>query len=101
MSNPHLYTKASLLEGTNYEPPHYQGNQSKEMEGGEEEVVEEEQEEECPLPVPGPSGTHLEIPHSEHNSPEPYLERLREQLDEHLGMLIETTFQLPESLVSD
>ena len=45
--NPHLYTEASLLEDADYEPPHYQGDQSEdeeEVEGGtqaEEEPVEE------------------------------------------------------------
>ena len=95
-SNPHLYTKTSLLEGTDYQPPRFQDAQS---EGEEEE--EGEVKEEHPLPIPEPLGTHLEIPHSEHNSPEQFSERLRESLHEHLGTIIEATFQLPESLESD
>ena len=80
----------------NYKPPHFQDISSK-----GEKVEEVEEEEECPLPIPDPSGTHSEIPHSEHNSPELYLQRLRELLDEHLGTIIQATFQLPESPVSD
>ena len=91
-SNPHLYTEASLQEDTAYEPPRYQDNQG---EGEEEEEVEDE--ELSPLPISGPSGTQLEIPPSEHNSPGSSLERLRESLDEHLGTIIEATFQLPGS----
>ena len=60
-SNPHLYTEVSLLEDANYQPPHFQDTQSK----GEEEE-EGEIEEEHPLPIPDPTGTHSEIPHSEH-----------------------------------
>ena len=95
-SNPHLYTEASLQEDAAYEPPCYQDDQD------EGEVVEEvEVEEEPPLPIPGPSGIQSMIPPSEHNSPGSSLERLRESLDEHLGTIIEETFQLPESPVSD
>ena len=92
----------SLLEDTDYQPPRYQGNQSEEEEeeeGGTQ--VEEEPVEEHPLPIPEPSGIHLRTPPSEHNSPVSYEERLNESLDEHLGMIIETTFQLPESPESD
>ena len=96
LSNPHLYTKASLQEDAAYQPPHYQDVQS---EGEEEE--EGEVEEECPLPIPDLSGTQLLIPRSEHNSPEPSLERSRESLDEHIQTMIEATFQLPESPESD
>ena len=95
-ANPQFYTKVSQLEDADYQLPCFQDDQS---EGEEEE--EEEKVEECPLPIPDPSETCLEIPHSEHNSPEQSLERSRESLDEHLGTIIETTFQLPESLVSD
>ena len=91
-SNPHLYTKVSLLEDADYQPPCFQDDQS---EGEEEE--EGELKEECPLPIPDPSGTHSVIPHSEHNSPEQSLERSRELLDKHLGTIIEAMFQLPES----
>ena len=95
-SNPHLYTEASLLEDAAYEPPRYQDNQD---EGeGEEEAEEEELP---PLPIPGPLGTHSEIPPSEHNSPGLSSERLREQLEEHLGTIIEAAFQLPESPETD
>ena len=83
----------SLQEDAAYQPPHFQDAQSE-----EEEEEEKEEEEDHPLPIPGPSRTHLEIPRSEHNSPEPYLVRSRESLDKHLGTIIETTFQLPESL---
>ena len=95
-SNPHLYTEASLQEDTAYQPPCFQDAQSKGEENEEGEVKEE-----CPLPIPDLMGTHLEIPHSEHNSPERFSERLRELLDKHLGTIIEATFQLPESPESD
>ena len=102
LRNPHLYTKASLLEDADYQLPRYQGNQSEEEEEEEGETQEEEgQEEEHPLPIPDPSGIHSWIPPSEHNSPVSYKERLNESLDEHLGTLIETTFHLPESPDSD
>ena len=100
--NPHLYTEASLLEDADYQPPRYQGNPSEdeeEEEGGTQE--EEEQVEEHPLPIPEPSGIHLQTPRSEHNSPISYEERLSESLDEHLGTIIETMFRLPESPESD
>ena len=61
--NPQLYTEVSLLEDTDYQPPHYQGNQSEDEE--EEEGVtqaEEEPVEEHPLPIPEPSGIHLWTP---------------------------------------
>ena len=96
LANPHLYTEVSLLEDTDYQPPRYQGNQDE----GEEEEREEEGSE-CPLPIPDPSGTHSVILHSEHNSPERSSERSRESLNEHLGTIIKTMFQLPESPVSD
>ena len=95
-SNPHLYTEASLQEDTAYQPPCYQDDPDK---GEAEEEVEEE--EQPPLPIRDPSGTQLEIPPSEHNSPGSSLERLRESLEEHLGTIIEATFQLPESPESD
>ena len=47
LANPKFYTQASLLEATDYQPPHSQDVQS---EGEEEE--EEEVEEGCPLPIP-------------------------------------------------
>ena len=96
LANPQLYTEASLLEDTDYQPPHYQDNQDKGEEG--EEV---EEEEEHPLPIPDLSRTHLVIPHSEHNSTEQFSERSGELLDEHLGTIIEAMFHLPESPVSD
>ena len=96
--NSHLYTEASLLEDANYEPPRYQGSPSEEEEEEEGKTLEEEvQEEEHPLPIPLPSGTHLRIPPTEHNSPGSSEERLNKSLDKHLGTLIETAFQLPES----
>ena len=73
-ANPHLYIEVSQLEDADYQPPYFQDDSSQ---GEEEEKVEEE--EERPLPVPGPSGSHLEILHSEHNSPEQYLERDQEK----------------------
>ena len=95
-SNPHLYTEVSLQEDAAYHPPCYQDDQD------EGEVVEEvKEEEQPPLPIPDPSGTQLWIPHSERNSPGSSLERLRELLEEHLGTIIEVTFQLPESPESD
>ena len=90
------------MEDANYQPPRYQGDQSEdeeEEEGGTQ--AEEAPVEEHPLPIPEPSGIHLRTPPSEHNSPILYEERLSEVLDEHLGTLIETTFQLPESPESD
>ena len=96
LANPQFYTKVSQLEDTDYQPPCFQAIQS---EGeGEEEV---EKEEEHPLPIPDPLGTCLEILHSEHSSPEQFLESTRDLLDEHLGTIIEETFQLPESPESD
>ena len=95
-SNPHLYTEASLLEDTDYEPPCYQDDQE---EGEVEEEVEEEEQQ--PLPVLLPPRIQSATPHSEHNSRGSFLERLRESLDEHCGTLIETTFQLPESPEGD
>ena len=92
----------SLLEDADYQPPRYQGDQSEEEEEEEGETLEEEvEEEEHPLPIPDPSGIHSQIPPTEHNSPVSYEERLSESLDEHLGTIIETTFQLPESPESD
>ena len=92
----------SLLEEADYQPPRYQGNQSEEEEeeeGGTQEEVA--QVEEQPLPIPELSGIHLQTSPSEHNSPISYEERLSESLDEHLGTIIETTIQLPESPESD
>ena len=100
--NPHLYTEASLLEDADYQSPHYQGNPSEDEEEEEGEIeAEEEQVEEHPLPIPEPQGIHSRIPRSEHNSPGSSEERLSESLDEHLGTIIETTFQLPELPESD
>ena len=100
--NPQLYTEASLLEDADYQPPRYQGDPSEDEEEAEGVTqAEEELEEEHPLPIPEPTGIHLRTPRSEHNSPISYEERLSEVLDEHLGTLIETTFQLPESPESD
>ena len=96
LANPEFYTKVSLLEDAGYQTPCFQDNPDE----GEEEEREGE-EEEHPLPIPDPLGTHLEILVLEHNSPEQSLEGLRESLDEHLGTIIEATFQLPESPVSD
>ena len=95
-SNPHLYTEASLQEDAAYEPPCYQDDQDK---GEVEEEVEEEEQE--PLPILLLLRIQLATPHSEYNSQGSSLERLRESLDEHCGMLIETTFWLPESPESD
>ena len=88
----------SLQEDAAYQPPCFQDAQSEEE---EEEEEEGEEEEEHPLPIPDPSGTHLAIPRSEHNSPEQSSERSRELLDKHLGTIIETMFQLPELPESD
>ena len=100
--NPHLYTEASLLDDADYQPPRYQGNQSEEEEveeGGTH--VEEEPVEVHPLPIPERLGIYLRTLPSEHNSPVSYEERLSKLLDEYLGTIIETTFQLPESPESD
>ena len=68
----------------------------------EEEAEEEaEVEEQQPLPVLLQPRIQSATPHSEHNSPESSLGRLRESLDEHCGTLTEMTFHLPESPESD
>ena len=90
-TNPHFYTKVSIQRDTDYEPPRVKESETQ----GEEE--EKEEEEEHPLPIPDPMGTHLEILHLEHNSQEQSLESLRTSLDEHLGTIIEETFQFPKS----
>ena len=91
MTNPQFYTKASILENADYQPPRIE-----EPEGLEEEEGEEE-EEERPLQIPEPSGTHSRILPPEPNSPDSSQERLRESPDEHLGTIINETFQFPES----
>ena len=58
-ANPHLYTKASLLEDADYEPPCVE--EQEHLEG------EEEEEEECPLLILDPSGIPLRFLPSEHN----------------------------------
>ena len=91
-ANPQFYTKVSQLEDTNYKPSRFQDVSS---EGEEEE--EQEEEEEHPLPIPDLSGTHSEIPHSEHSSREQFSESMRDLLDRQFGTIIEETFQLLES----
>ena len=86
----------SLQEDTAYEPPRYQDDQEEE-EAEEEAEVEEQQ----PLPVLLQPRIQSATPHLEHNSPASSQERLRESLEEHCGMLIETMFHLPESPESD
>ena len=94
-SNPHLYTEASLQEDAAYEPPRCQDAQD------EEEAEEEaEVEEQTPLPMLLQPRIQSATPHSEHNSPESSVARLRESLEELSGT-IETTFRLPESPESD
>ena len=90
--NPHLYTKVSLLEDANYEPPHYQDAQE---EGEVEEEVEEEEQQ--PLPVLLPLRIQSATLRSEHNSWGSSPERLRESLEELCETAIEATFQLPPS----
>ena len=90
-TNPQFYTEASLLEDADYQPPCIE---EPELLGEEEEV---EEEEERPLQILDPSGTHLRILPSEHNSEDLLQERLRESLDEHLGTLIDKTFRYPKS----
>ena len=91
LTNPQFYSEVSLLEDTDYQPPCI-----KEPEPlGEEE--EEEEEEEHPLYIPDPSGTHLRILCSEHNSEDLSEERLRTSLDEHLGTIIDQAFRYPDS----
>ena len=87
-ANPQFYTKSSQHVDNNYESPCFQDISS---EGEEEEEVKEE--EECPLPIPDPLGTHLEILHSEHSSREQFSESTRDLLDRHLGTIIEEMFQ--------
>ena len=96
MSNPNLYTEVSLQEDAAYQPPCYQDDQD---EGEVEEEVEEEEQQ--PLPVLLLPRIQLATLPLEHSSPGSSLERLRESLDKHCGTLIETTFQLPESLEGD
>ena len=91
LTNPHLYSEASLLEDADYQPPRVEDPEPL----GEEEEVEEQ--EECPLHIPDPTGIPLRIQPSEHNSEDLSKERLRTSLDEHLGMIIHEAFQFPES----
>ena len=91
-TNPGLYTKVSLLEDADYQPPRIEEPEPL----GEEEEVEEE-EEQCPLQIPDPTGIPSRIQPSELNSPDSLLERLRESLDTHLGTIIDETFQFPKS----
>ena len=92
LTNPQFYSEVSLLEDADYQPPHV-----KEPEPlGEEQEVEEEQEQR-PLQILVPSGTHSKILSSEPNAPDLSQERLRESLDIHLGMIIDKSFQFPES----
>ena len=88
--NPHLYTKVSLQEDANYEPPRYQDDQE------EGEVVEEvEEEEQQPLPIPLLPRIQSATLHSEHSSQGSSLEGLQESLEELCGTVIEAAFQLP------
>ena len=89
MANPQFYTEVSLIEDADYQPPCVE---QAEPQGEEEE--ETEGEENCPLPILAPSGTHLEILHSEQRSREQSLERLRDLLDKQIGTIIEEMFQL-------
>ena len=58
-----------------------------------ETLGEEEEDKESPLPIPGPLGTHLRIPESEHNSGKQPSENMSVGLERHLGTIIEETFQ--------
>ena len=69
----------------NYESPCQEETESQ----GEEE---EEEEEEYPLHIPDPSGTHMRIPESEHNSDKQSSENTSDRLERHLGTIIEETF---------
>ena len=91
LTNPQFYSKVSLLEDADYQPPPVEETEPL----GEEEEVEED--EDHPLHILDPSGTHSRILHSMHNSEDLSQERLRESLDEHLGTTLDQVFQFPES----
>ena len=91
MTNPQFYSEASLLEDADYQPSCIE---EPEPLGEEEEDMEEEQR---PLPILDPSGTHLRTLPTKNNSEDLSSERLRESLDEHLGMIINQAFEFPDS----
>ena len=91
MTNPQFYSEASLLEDADYQPPRVE--EPEPLEEGEEE----EEEVDHILPIPDPTGTHLRIQPSKHNSEDLSEERLRTSLDERLGTIIDQAFQYPES----
>ena len=82
-TNPQFYTESSQAEDNNYQPPCLEDFDSLDKEEGEEEI---------PLPIPGPSGTHMRNPHSEHSSGEQSSESTSESLERHLGTIIEEMF---------
>ena len=79
-ANPQFYTDKV---DDNYEPPCLEDFDSQEEGEGEEESL---------LPIPGPLGTHLRIPKTEHNSDEQSSVNTRDRLERHLGTIIEETF---------
>ena len=91
LTNPHLYSEASLLEDADYQPPRVEEPEPL----GEEEEVEEE--EEHPLHIPDPTGIPSRILPSEHNSEDLSEDTLRNSLDEHLGTTIKEAFSYLES----
>ena len=83
-TNPQFYTDLSDTADNNYKQPHLEDS---------ENWGEEEEEEESPLSIPGPSGTHLRIPESEHNLDKQSSESTSDRLERHLGTIIEKMFQ--------
>ena len=84
-TNPHLYSQLSHHTDDNYKPPCLEDFDSQE---------EEEGGEESPLPIPGPSGTHLRILPSDINLEEESSKSMSDRLERHLGTIVEETFQL-------
>ena len=83
-ANPQFYTDSSDAADDNYKQPCHEGSDSQ---------GEEEGEEESPLPIPGPSGTHLRIPQSEHNLDKQSSKSMSNRLERHLGTIIKEMFR--------
>ena len=77
-THPEFYTNSSDPVDNNYKQPCLEDS---------EQWGEEEEEEESP------SGTHLRIPESEHNSEEQSSKNTRDRLERHLGTIVEEMFQ--------
>ena len=77
-ANPQFYTNSSETAENNYKQPCLEDI---------EQQGEKEGEEESPLPIPGPLGTHLRIPESEHNSDKQSSKNTSDRLERHLGTI--------------